>query len=367
MKKSKIIKSVSICMTLLLISSLSCKKEKEEQKKESSILTVQTVLGEVTVQSGNDVTTPVAGSAIKENSIIKTGKLSLIDLKYKNSGIIRINENSNINVERLFSSETADETILNMDEGKVFVTVSKLLKDSKFQVKTPTSVAGIRGTAFRVSSEKGISRVDVLTGRVKVNPVKDDIVVENIETIVEPDKSVEIDKKDIVSIVEEKKEIEIVSLQKEEIATIKEEAKFMKLDETFTEGIKTEIKEMGIESRPAEDIKDNKKYEEELTKQLLKVQEDREAALKEEEAVKAREEAEKKVKESKEKSAREKEARQKEEKASKEKARLEKIESEKQAQELARQQEIEKQEKIKEEKRQVKKKEEERVKNIPNF
>jgi hypothetical protein len=365
MKKSIFNSSIFVCISALIIISLNCKQEQKEQQ--SSILTVQTVLGEVSVQSGNEIITPAMGSVIKENSIIKTGKLSLLDLKYKNSGIIRINENSNINIERLLSSGTADETILNMDEGKVFVTVSKLMKDSKFQVKTPTSVAGIRGTSFRVSSEKGISRVDVLKGSVKVNPVKDEKIFENIETIVEPDKAVEINQKDIASIVEQKKEIEIVSLKKEEIESIKEEAKFVKLDETFTEEIKTEIKNIGIESKPAEEIKDNREYEKELEKQLLKIQEEKETALKEDEARIAREETEKKEKESKEKAAREKEAKNKDEKATKERARLEKIEKERQAQELARQQEVEKQEKAKEEKRIEKKKEEDRVKNIPNF
>lgn len=363
MKKNNKNLIIFLCIVSLIIISLSCKKE----QKESSILTVQTVLGNVTIQSGDVKSTPAAGSLVKENSIIRTGKLSLIDIKYKNSGIIRVNENSNIDIARLFSAENADETILNMEEGKVFVTISKITKDSKFQVKTPTSVAAARGTAFRVTSEKGISRVDVLAGHVKVNPVKDDKIIENIEKIVDPDKTVEINEKDIINIVEEKKDIEIVSLQKEEIQTIREEARFMKLDESFNKEIKNEIKEIGIESKPAEEIKDNKEYEKELIKQLEKVQEEKEAVLKEQEAAKAREDTLKKEKESKEKEAREKEARQKEVKANKEKAMLEKIEKEKQAQEMARQLEIEKLEKQKEEKRKVKQKEEERVKNIPNF
>ena len=101
-----------ICaVALLLIISFSCKRE-AEAPKETSMLTVQTVLGDVTIQSGNETTTPSTGYAIKENSIIKTGKLSILDIRYKNSGIIRINENSNINVARFFASENADETLL---------------------------------------------------------------------------------------------------------------------------------------------------------------------------------------------------------------------------------------------------------------
>jgi hypothetical protein len=345
-----------LVIVLSVVIANSCKKE-TEAPKESSILTVQTVLGEVKIQFGDLVTTPAPGFAIKENSIIKTGKLSILDIRYKDSGIIRISENTSINVARLFSSENADETFLQMDEGKVFLTVSKLMKDSKLQVKTTTSVAAVRGTSFRVSSEKGVSRVDVLTGKVRVNPVKDDVIIEKIEKIVEPDKSLEIDQKDIVQIVEEKKNIEIVTLQKEEIAAIKEEAKLFKIDSTFNEEIKNEIKEIGIETKPAEEIKDNKKYEEELVKQLEKARLEKEAEVKEKEL-----KAEKAAREEEQKQEQKKKQEQlKTEKA--EKLRLQKLEAE-QREKARITEEIKKQEAIKVEE---KKKEESRVKNIPNL
>ncbi|MFH0975462.1 MAG: FecR domain-containing protein [Spirochaetota bacterium] len=343
-------------ISLVLIMSLSCSKD-NTAPKESSILIVQTVLGDVKIQSGNETVIPSTGFAIKENSIIKTGKLSIIDIKYKDSGIIRISENTNINVSRLVSSEKSDETLMEMSEGKVFITVTKLLKDTKLQVKTPTSVAAVRGTSFRVSSDKGISRVDVLTGKVKVNPVQDNIIIDKIERIVEPDKAVEIDQKDIVKIVEQKKNIEIVTLQKEEIAAIKEEAKLFKIDDTFNEEIKNEIKEIGIETKPAEEIKDNKVYEAELIKQLEKVKIEKEAELKEKE-IKAK------------KAALEEEQKKKDEQKNAEKAQLKKLELEKREKEKAAQEhakELAKEQAQQKQKQEEKKKEESRVKNIPNF
>jgi hypothetical protein len=355
-----IIKSKNILILcaifLALIISISCNKD-NNAPKESSILTVQTVLGDVKIQSGNEAIVPSAGFAIKANSIIKTGKLSIIDIKYKDSGIIRISENTNINISHLVSSEKSDETLMEMSEGKVFVTVTKLLKDTKLQVKTPTSVAAVRGTSFRVSSDKGISRVDVLTGKVKVNPVQDNIIIDKIEKIVEPDKAVEIDQKDIVNIVEQKKNIEIVTLQKEEIAAIKEEAKLFKIDNTFNDEIKKEIKEIGIETRPAEEIKDNKVYEAELIKQLEKIKIEKEK------------EAEAKEKEVKEKKAA-KEQKKKDEQLKTERAQLQKLEHEKREKEKAAQEhakELAKEQAQQKQKQEEKKKEESRVKNIPNF
>jgi hypothetical protein len=345
-----------LIIVLSVVITYSCKKE-IESPKEASMLTVQTVLGDVKIQSGDLITTPAPGFAIKENSIIKTGKLSILDIRYKDSGIVRISENTSMNVARLFSSGNSDETLLQMDEGKVFLTVSKLMKDSKLQVKTTTSVAAVRGTSFRVSSEKGVSRVDVLTGKVKVNPVKDDVIIDKIEKIVEPDKSVEIDQKDIVQIVEEKKNIEIVTLQQEEITAIKEEAKLFKIDNTFNEDIKKEMKDIGIDTKPAEEINDNKKYEEELIKQLEKARLEKEAEIKEKEI-----KAEKTAKEEEQKREQKKKQDQlKTEKA--EKLRLQKLEAEQREKariaEEARKTEAKKVEE--------KKKEESRVKNIPNF
>ncbi|MBN2401197.1 MAG: FecR domain-containing protein [Spirochaetes bacterium] len=349
-----------LCVIISLFIAYSCKKE-TQLTQDSSILTVQTVLGDVTIQSGDVTATPVAGYAIKENSIIKTGKLSIIDIRYKDSGIIRISENTSMDVARLLSTENADETLLQMDEGKVFVTVSKLLKDSKLQVKTSTSVAAVRGTAFRVSSNKGISRVDVLKGEVKVNPVKDDVIIEKIEKIVEPDKTVQIDQKDITKIIEKKKEIEIVTLHKEEIAAIKEEVKLIKIDNTLNEEIKNEIKEIGIEIKPAEEIKDNKEYETELIEQLEKIRIGEETKIKEKEIKDQKAALEEEQK---------KEHKKKEEQLKAERLRLQRMEDEQRERtriadeqaKIAEEQEKQRVQKIEE-----KKKEESRIKNIPNL
>ena len=47
-----------------------------------------------------------------------------------------------------------ESTLLNVDEGSILIKAQKLVGDSKFQVKTPTSIVGIRGTVFEVSVPK---------------------------------------------------------------------------------------------------------------------------------------------------------------------------------------------------------------------
>ena len=44
-----------------------------------------------------------------------------------------------------------DQTLLDVVMGAVLVKAEKLVGDSKFEVKTPTSIVGIRGTTFEVA------------------------------------------------------------------------------------------------------------------------------------------------------------------------------------------------------------------------
>jgi hypothetical protein len=51
----------------------------------------------------------------------------------------------------------SDTTLLNLEMGSVLVNAAKMPKESKFQVKTPTSIVGIRGTKFEVNVERASS------------------------------------------------------------------------------------------------------------------------------------------------------------------------------------------------------------------
>jgi hypothetical protein len=82
---------------------------------------------------------------------------------------VRIWENSVMAIEKLTVSDTgADkirETSLDLRAGRVFGMVKRLNGASRYEVKIPNAIAGIRGTIYTVSSG-GI--VDVLVGSVVV-------------------------------------------------------------------------------------------------------------------------------------------------------------------------------------------------------
>jgi hypothetical protein len=102
------------------------------------------------------------------NETVETKEKSTVDLLYKESGIVRISENSKCEL-RTVVNDSNDETNMKLDEGKVSVTLSKL-KKGNFKVESPTMVAAVRGTTFTVEADTEKTVVSVTEGTVSVTP-----------------------------------------------------------------------------------------------------------------------------------------------------------------------------------------------------
>ncbi|MCK6379683.1 MAG: FecR domain-containing protein [Leptospiraceae bacterium] len=108
---------------------------------------------------------------------IRTGKDSVADIQLMDGVIIRIKQNSIITLKKIWVDSGRKEMAANIElnKGALFAkVVSKLTKNSSFNVKTPTSVAGVRGTEFLVQDNGDKSDVLVNDGTVAVNAVDDD-------------------------------------------------------------------------------------------------------------------------------------------------------------------------------------------------
>ncbi len=96
---------------------------------------------------------------LEENDSIKTGPDSSVKLEL--TGMAKTAE-INVGADTLFHFDTfqhndatnVENTLLSVDVGRVLVKAEKLVGDSKFEVKTPTSIVGIRGTVFEVNVPK---------------------------------------------------------------------------------------------------------------------------------------------------------------------------------------------------------------------
>jgi hypothetical protein len=213
-------KFIMLFAAALLVISFNCKKQDGEQ-----LITVTTAVGDVKLITAKGETAPKSGDLVAQGDTVVTGKASMVDLVYGDKGIIRISENSNVKIETLIAAQESDTARLAMDKGKLFVTISRLKKESSFEVKSSTSVAAVRGTSLRVTADENGSRVDVLKGKVNVVPVNKGNAVPEAAKVVEENRTVALDVQTVTAIAEKKQEIEVAVIPKEEVQAIQEEIK----------------------------------------------------------------------------------------------------------------------------------------------
>lgn len=270
-KRIRFVLAVSILPIIILCS---CKP-----KEADNAITLHRYVGTVTILGPEGTKTPSGGDILTSSDAVTTAANSLADILIGRRGVVRVDEKTTLKI-----SMIADNANLELSNGEIFVTLSKL-KKGEFKVVTPTAVASIRGTSFRVYATANASRVDVVSGTVKINPVKDNVVIESVEAVVEPNQTAAIDtefvEKAAVAI-EKKKQIEIPvkELPQEDAKKIKETilsiepAAIEKLDQE----VKTEIKEIAEPPKPAQEEKDK------LEKEKLEKEKEEKARRQAEEA-----------------------------------------------------------------------------------
>lgn len=107
---------------------------------------------------------------IGENSVIRTATGSTVDLFLGDNGpVVRVTEDTTMGFDKLTSENTGVEKVietqLDLQNGRILGNVKKLAAASKYEVKTPLGVAGIRGTQYDISAD---GTVTVIEGRVLV-------------------------------------------------------------------------------------------------------------------------------------------------------------------------------------------------------
>jgi len=99
------------------------------------------------------------GVLLSKGDILKTGPDSwaIINLDGNaETATVEVEANSELAIAELTKddAEGSQETLLDLSLGKILIKAQKLHSEkSKFEVKTPTSVVGVRGTTFAVEVE----------------------------------------------------------------------------------------------------------------------------------------------------------------------------------------------------------------------
>ncbi|MDA3939189.1 MAG: FecR family protein [Spirochaetia bacterium] len=101
--------------------------------------------GDVTVQRDGSIFDAEFGLPVFQGDIFETAKDSLLIIQLTNKGELKLKENTLLILEKV-----STDTSIVLNKGSVFSRVNKIVRGS-FSIRTPSMVAGVRGTEFFVA------------------------------------------------------------------------------------------------------------------------------------------------------------------------------------------------------------------------
>ena len=129
---------------------------------------VRSVKGTATWSTNGAPAKPLkVGTVLRTGATITTGTNSNVDLFLGiSAGVIRIAESSTLSLDLLQITETgADKKVevqLDLPDGEMYFNVNKLSKASRYEIKMPTGVAGIRGTKGSFNARPGSTKPPIV-------------------------------------------------------------------------------------------------------------------------------------------------------------------------------------------------------------
>lgn len=128
------------------------------------------VKGKVRIENAQASTEAKVNSKIQVGDTVVTENDSRAKIVMSDRNIINVSPNTKLKIEKYTNTESDKNVNLNLIEGKVRNDVEQKYdnKNSKFEVRTATAVAGVRGTQFITSYDKTTKTTEVVTLRGKV-------------------------------------------------------------------------------------------------------------------------------------------------------------------------------------------------------
>ncbi len=153
--------SNSILILGLIFFGLSCQKDSKDavtapvkETEQSPNAVIAFIKGEVVVLRDGSQNKPVLGDAILATDTIVTGTNGSVEILLGDDGVLKLSKNTSLQLSSALSEHGQErKTEVNMQYGKLVTVLHKERKSDSFNVVTPTSIAGVRGTSFLTSVE----------------------------------------------------------------------------------------------------------------------------------------------------------------------------------------------------------------------
>jgi len=137
--------------------------------------TVATLEGTVEIDRAGTTLVAAAGFEVEQGDVVRTGTAGRIRLLLRDDTVVNLGASSTLTLDEqvLGDGATPPQSMLQLLAGKVRVLVSNVYTqpNAEFEVKTPTAVAGVRGTEFVVTHDAAVAATEVIgiSGKVEVN------------------------------------------------------------------------------------------------------------------------------------------------------------------------------------------------------
>jgi hypothetical protein len=154
MRKIQISVACAVALAFVGVATLESAEDGSVQGK----AIVKTVHGNVQYQSGGGWSELRPNTVLEAGAVIRTGPDSSADVSVNGlSSAMRVEADSTVAISsmtRTDSSRDADsETLLDLQDGAILGNVKKISANSRYEIKTPHGVAGIRGTDYHIKSK----------------------------------------------------------------------------------------------------------------------------------------------------------------------------------------------------------------------
>ncbi|MFH1198608.1 MAG: FecR domain-containing protein [Candidatus Omnitrophota bacterium] len=149
----RFVKLVFVVIAALFLYSVSFAAD---IKRDADIVEVA---GKVEVKNTKGTWIPAQiGMKLNEGDVVRTmeDSFAVIKLNGSEAATVEVKKNSQMRLAQLTQNtdKKTQSTMLDLALGDVLIKAQKLHSEkSKFEVKTPTSIVGVRGTTFSVSVE----------------------------------------------------------------------------------------------------------------------------------------------------------------------------------------------------------------------
>ena len=133
------------------------------------------------VQADNRLLTVTKGQQLTAGMVLATGENSKLDIQFADGSVMSMGSNTRLTLDTLsiYSGGGMVDTTVRLQQGRTEVQANpQHVLGNKMRIITPSAVAAVRGTKFRVSADGVIMRQETLEGKVALIASEQEVAVD---------------------------------------------------------------------------------------------------------------------------------------------------------------------------------------------